>query len=63
MKMYRAWKVWFRYSENIYCTNICYGTLEDVEDHYGKYPEKGINEATMGDVIEAECKGMPIVKI
>lgn len=61
--MYRAWKVWFKYSDNIYCTNICYGKYEEVENHYQKYEILGIEEATTCNIYEAELKGMPIIKL
>ena len=64
MECYRAWKVVFKYSENVYCTNICYGSKKDVINSYAKYPEiLAITEATFSVIDEAERKGMPIVRL
>lgn len=66
MKIYRTYKVTFRwYDTDTFCTNIAKGCKEDIEAHYnGKgHTILAIKEATIGEELEAERKGMPIVKI
>ena len=61
--MYHAvWKVSFKYSENVYCTNLYLGTKNGAENHYQKYDSVNIYEASIGDIREAERKGMPIIR-
>lgn len=57
-------KVSFKYSEYVYCTNIAIAeNIQDVEKHYSDREWYNIEEATDGDIKEAERKGMPIVTI
>lgn len=57
-------RVSFKYSEYVYCTNIAIAeNIQDVENHYSNREWYNIEEATDGDIKEAERKGMPIVTI
>lgn len=58
------YRVTFQYSETIYCTNIAIAeNIQDVENHYKARAWYHIEEATEGDIREAERKGMPIITI
>lgn len=58
------YRVTFQYSETIYCTNIAIAeNIQDVENHYKTRAWYHIEEATDGDIREAERKGMPIITI
>lgn len=66
MKGYRAWLVTYqRNSDWIWSSNIAYGTESEVMEYYSG---KGchtiwLSSATVEDVIEAERKGKPIIKL
>lgn len=62
MKKYFA--VSFKYSENIYCSNIAHAeTAEAVEAHYSKYEWVSVRECEEYEVETARRKGMPIIEI
>lgn len=62
MKKYFA--VSFKYSDNVYCSNIAHAeTAEVVNAHYSKYEWVDIREAEEHEIETARCKGMPIVEI
>jgi len=57
-------KVTFRYSESIFCTNIAHAACkDDVAEHYKKYEYVWIEEDISPCELEsARRKGMPIVE-
>lgn len=59
-----AYKVTFKYSDFVYCTNIAKAdTPERVREHYARYEWVVVKEATPYDIEEATRKGMPIITI
>lgn len=62
MKQY--YKVSFKYSESVYCSNIAHAeSREDVEAHYSRYEWVSVEEAAAYEVETAQRKGMPIVEV
>ena len=60
----RYYKVSFKWSENIYCSNIAHAeSVEKTADYYSKYDWYSVSPASSYDVEEARAKGMPIVEI
>ena len=59
---HHVWKVSFKYSENVYCTNLYLGTKNGAEKHYQRYDIVNISEGNIDDVRIADRKGMPIIK-
>lgn len=56
------YKVTFKYSESVYCTNIAVAKNEDViRNHYKKYEILNISKASDYDIKDAKRKGMPII--
>ena len=55
----------FRYSENVYCTNLCFAeSKEKAEEHYNKkYEWVSVTPATDGEVNSYERRGMPITTL
>ncbi len=61
MKSYYA--VSFKYSENVYCSNIAHAETEDaVKAHYAKYDWVNIRKCEEHEVNTARRKGMPIIE-
>lgn len=61
MKTY--FNVTFKYSENVYCTNIAHAENEnDVQNHYNKYEILSITEASEHDVKDAQRRGKPVIE-
>ena len=51
----------FKYSESVFCTNLCKAQSEDdVKKHYGNYEWYTIRPAKASEVLDAQRKGMPI---
>lgn len=62
--MKKYFTVSFKYSENVYCSNLAHAeTAEAVNAHYSEYEWVDIREATDSDINEATRKGKPIVEI
>ena len=63
MKNY--YQVSFRYSENIYCTNMVLADSMDAAlNHYcGKYSWATASEAKEYDIETAKRKGMPFIEV
>lgn len=62
--MKKYYSVTFKYSENVYCTNIARAeSVKAVEEHYSKYEWVDVRECDQYDVETARRKGMPIVEI
>ena len=58
------YKVTFKHSENVYCTNIAIAdSVEAVKDHYSKYSWSNVRECAEWEVEEGKTKGMPIITI
>ena len=55
----------FRYSEKVYCTNLCLAESEEkAEEHYSeKYEWVSIKAATDGEVNSYKRRGMPITTL
>jgi hypothetical protein len=52
------------YDTDTYCTNICIAENKDmVHEHYSKYNNVSVREATAYEVETAKVKGMPIIKL
>lgn len=58
-------KVSFKYSENVYCTNLCFAeSKEKAEEHYSKkYEWVSVTPATDSEVNACKRKGMPIITL
>lgn len=66
MKEYRTYRVTFRwYDTDTFCTNLAKGTEADIRKHYENKGHEiiAMATATMGDELEAEAKGMPIIRL
>ena len=63
--MKKHFKVSFKYSESVFCSNIAIAeSAEDVEKYYSqKYAWVAVSEASPADVRSAEQKGMPFVDV
>ena len=60
--MQNIYKVTFKYSDSVYCSNIARAENEnDVRAHYSKYEWIDIQPGTDSDLQAAERKGMPII--
>lgn len=60
--MIKIYKVTFRYSENVWCTNLAKAfCIEQVETAYSKYSQVIIREAQDWEIREAIAKGMPMI--
>ena len=60
--MQNIYKVTFKYSDSVYCSNIARAENEnDVRAHYSKYEWIDIRPGTDSDLQAAERKGMPII--
>lgn len=58
------YKVTFKHSENVFCTNIAIAdSVEAVKDHYSKYSWSNVRECAEWEVEEGKTKGMPIITI
>ena len=58
----KYFKVSFKYSDDIYCTNLAKAECEeDVYDYYSKYSWVYVEKASDLDIKEAERKGMPTI--
>ena len=53
----------FKYSENVFCTNLVIGTYEAVKKEYSRYPWYSIKESNTWKIKDAKRKGMPIIKL
>ena len=62
--MKKYYKVSFKYSENVFCSNIAHAdSMEAVEAHYSKYPWFNVDDCLDYELESAKRKGMPIVEI
>lgn len=60
--MQNIYKVTFKHSDSVYCSNIARAENEnDVRAHYSKYEWIDVKPGTDSDLYAAERKGMPIV--
>ena len=59
------YSVTFLNSASFFCSNIAIGNIEDIKKHYEEegYTVISIKEATEGEFMTAQRKGMPIVKV
>ena len=62
--MKKTFRVTFKYSDSVYCGNICIAeSIEDVKRAYSKYEWSSVEEATEYDLEEAQKKGKPIITL
>ncbi len=58
------YSVTFKYSDDVYCSNIAYGEKETVEEHYKReYEWVSVKPAALYEVETAKLKGMPIIEL
>lgn len=57
-------RVSFKYSENVYCSNLAIAdNAEAVKAYYSKYAWYHIAEGNISDLNEAKEKGKPILRL
>ena len=63
--MKKYYRVSFKYSENVYCTNMVLAdSMEDALNHYqSKYSWAAASEAKDHEVTAAKRKGMPLIEV
>ena len=62
--MKKYFTVSFKYSENVYCTNIAHAeTIEAVNARYSKYEWCSVEQCKDYELDNARRKGMPIIEI
>lgn len=62
--MKKYFKVSFKYSENVCCSNIAHAESADkVKKHYSKYSWVSVQECNEYKIESARRKGMPFIEI
>lgn len=62
--MLKAYKVNFKWSDNVYCANIATAaSTADIEKEYSKFEWYSYHEATPAECDEATRKGMPVIQL